>query len=294
MGMNYELDRHIEAAKEAENTAGVNALEAQKAHFNSLRDAGTVQELPLETRLTESTQPATRAESVVTRIELTRSPLDQAVAEYNKSKTHTPEFLTNFQRVLWGQLSEIAGVDVVVPVIAQSEQNRIAESETRGKGVSLIPQGYEGQDKRRLIGAAFKLVGNKYVPDHWSVVDGNSVKNDIVHVGYRLVDMQINAPNLKTDEGMARDLMKKGKPEEGSEGMNESEYLIGALQSKLLTGQYLDQGSTWSRLLSSSDGGQVVRARFHPGGALFVHSYLGPEDRRDGLGARFSSGVKTA
>lgn len=244
-------------------------------------------------RVGELAQAAgTVTDEATPRIEI-KSPLDQAIEEYN-SKPHTPELITAFNIVLWEQLSEIAGVDVVVPVISQSEQARIAESETRGKGVILIPQGYEAQDQRRLIGAAFKLVGNSYVPSHWSVVAGNPVKNDIVHVGYRLVDMQINAPYLKTNEEQAKDLMKKGKLEEGSEGMNESEYLIGALQSKLLTGQYLDQGSTWSRLLSSSHDGQVVRARFGPYGDLDVFSDLGPEYRDGVLGARFSSGVKTA
>src|SRR3989344_1473842 len=48
MGMNYELERHIEAARTSGNTRGVEFLHAQKVAFNAAREAGIVEELPLE------------------------------------------------------------------------------------------------------------------------------------------------------------------------------------------------------------------------------------------------------
>lgn len=221
------------------------------------------------------------------RIEI-KSSLDQAIAEY-KIKPHTPERVTRFQKVLWAQISEITGVDVVVPVVVETRWE-IEKREKKGKGIILIPQGYEGQNQRRLIAAGFKLVGNKYVPEHWSVQDDNQVKNDIIHVGYRFVDMQIDAPYLGTNEEQAKEAAIK----EDAEGMNESEYLLAGLQSKLITGQYLDEGSTWSRLLSSSCDGRVVRADFGSDGDFDFYSGLRPGDHYVNLGARFSSGVKTA
>ena len=82
--------------------------------------------------------------------------------------------------------------------------------------------------------------------------------------------------------------MGKGKPEEGSEGMNLSEYALAGLYSKLLKGKYLDE-PTWSRLLSSSVDGQVVHAHFHSDGNFGGLSHLESESSYDFLGARFSS-----
>lgn len=229
--------------------------------------------------------------AVAPRIEI-KPRLAQAIEDYRVAKTHNPELVTSFNTALWAQIAEITGVNVQVPGCPGTEQ-LIKEMEEKGKGIIFIPEEYAGQAQRYLIGAAFKLIDNSYVPDHWSMQPDNPVKNDRVHVGYRFVDMQIEAPNLRTNEKQARDLMGKGKPEEGSDGMNLSEYSLAGLYSKLLTGRYLDEPS-WSRLLSSSDDGRVVDAYFNPRGYFSVSSDWSPEDRNGNLGARFSSGVNTA
>ncbi len=271
------MERWIEGQQKLGNKAAVAMGENLRREFG---------EVPLEAAVSPS---AKVVESTAPRIEI-KPPLAQAIKEYKK--TRTPELITAFNTVLWDQITQISGVDVSVPAYPGIEQ-QIKEMEARDKGLIFIPEQYAEQAQRPLVAAAFKLLGNEYVPNNWSMQPDNPVKNDIIHVGYRFVDMQIEAPNLRTNEKQARDLMGRGKQEEGSEGMNLSEYALAGLYSKLLTGQYLDEG-TWSRLLSSSDGGRVVRAGFYSHGDFDVDSGLGPEDRDDDLGARFSSGVKTA
>lgn len=50
MGMTYEFERHIEAARTAKNEWAVKALQAHKDLFDSLRETGVIEELPLEVR----------------------------------------------------------------------------------------------------------------------------------------------------------------------------------------------------------------------------------------------------
>ena len=222
------------------------------------------------------------------RIEVVSGPLEQALSEY-RTKPHTAELITSFQKVLWGEISRITGVDVVVPMVAESQQD-IEKREKKGKGIILVPEQFAGQAQRPLITAAFKLVNNGYVSGHWSMGSNNLVKNDILHTGYRWIDMQIDAPHTSTNEKQARNAAKK----ERVDGINHSEYTLAGLQSKLVTGNYLDQDKTWIRELSSSDSGRVVYSRFDSLGDLRVHSGLYPRRRDDRLGARFSSGAKSA
>lgn len=242
-----------------------------------------------EIELPKDEQPIAEAQApAAPRIEVVSAPLDKALSEY-RTKPHTPELITDFQRVLWGEISRVAGVDVVVPVVLESPKE-IEEKERKGKGIILVPDAYAQQAQRPLIAAAFRLVNNGYVPKHWSMQADNSVTNDLIHTGYRWIDMSIDAPHTGTNEQQARNAARK----EGAEGINHSEYVIAGLQSKLVSGKYLDQDRTWIRELGSSSDGRVVRSCFDPSGYLGVVSVLSPRDRGGGLGARFSSGVKSA
>lgn len=75
--------------------------------------------------------------------------------------------------------------------------------------------------------------------------------------------------------------------------MRLSAYILASQASKVLTGHYLDEGSTWSRLLGSHDEGHVVRASFYSDGDLHVVWALDPEFRYPSIGGR-SEGVKKA
>lgn len=216
-------------------------------------------------------------------------PLNRVVADYG-TKPHTPELVNAFQTVLWTTIGGITGVEVVVPAVAES-LDVIAKQERAGKGLIFVPVEYARQAQRPLIAAAFRvLVDNEYVPGHWSMQEDNPVKNDLVHSGFRWVDMAIDAPHTGTNERQARDEAEK----ESSEGINLSEYLLAGLYSKITIDRYLDQVRTWSRLLGSSRGGQVIFVGFYPDGFLRVNSNLDPQDRDDVFGARFSQGVKSA
>lgn len=50
MAMNYEYERHIKAAQDAENAEAESFFRAQQTIFNSFRDAGKIEELLLEVR----------------------------------------------------------------------------------------------------------------------------------------------------------------------------------------------------------------------------------------------------
>lgn len=228
--------------------------------------------------------------SAMPRIEL-RSSLDQALEAY-RTRPHTRELITEFHGALWRQIGAIAGVNIAVPVF--ESQKDIKEQEGRGKGIIFVPEGHAAQNQRlRIVSALSKIVGNEFVPNNWSVQDDNSVTNDVLHTGYRWVDMAINAPHANTSDQSAGDLMKKSKPEEGADGMNLSEYVIAGLQSKLVTGKYLDEVKTWVRLLESRHEDFIVYTKFNPDGRLHVRSSFGPLYLYRGLGVRFSSGMKS-
>ena len=60
MGMNYELERHILAARLTGKEKGADELERIKNEFNTLVDSGLVDELPREIGLSESTTRLSR------------------------------------------------------------------------------------------------------------------------------------------------------------------------------------------------------------------------------------------
>ena len=101
------------------------------------------------------------------------------------------------------------------------------------------------------------------------------------------VEMDIDSPNRDTREDDLDKLFKS----QGREGMRLSTYIWVGQASKVLTGEHFDQGATYSRLLGSSHGDHVVRARFYPLGRLNVYWNLYPQHHAPGLGGR-SEGVK--
>ena len=150
-----------------------------------------------------------------------------------------------------------------------------------------MQEGFVEQEERHKIARAFEVIDNAFFPRHWSAQKDNPIKNDKLHVGYRAVDMQLDAPYLKTDEEV---LLREMERQE-AEGMNLSEYDLANLVSKLTTGHYLDE-KTWSRIPASSGGGRIVCANVGGDGDLYVDSGLLPQYQVGYLGGRFSLGVK--
>ena len=121
----------------------------------------------------------------------------------------------------------------------------------------------------------------------YSVKEDSPIKDKGAKPGWVDVEMDIDAPNRHTKQDDLEKLFKSQK----RNGMRLSTYIWAGQASKVLTDKYFDQGSTYSRLLSSSSDGGVVYAYFYPSGRLDVGWYLSPEDHGTILGGR-SEGVK--
>lgn len=215
------------------------------------------------------------------RIETT-TPLEQVAREYGRKKPHTPAEITAFNQVLVAAIGEAnGGILFSLPILTDKEK-AVKAQESKGRGILAIPEGMTAAH----IAKAYKLIGNEYVPGLWSTREDSRIKQEL-HVGYRALDVQVEAPHLDTTQAA----LEKKMRDEDAHGMNLSEYLYGSLVSKLATGYYLDE-RTLTRLLGSSRGGQVVSAGFNSSGYLIVVSNLGPQNQLDHLGGRLSAEVK--
>lgn len=209
--------------------------------------------------------------------------LRSALADY-ESKSHTPELLTaTFQAIWKDRESRVAHLldkplAPVVPCDRTAEE--IKQLEAEGRRLAYLPPELATQENRHILGSMFpKMQGN-------SVEEGNTVTNEQVRSGWFDYEAAIQAPHLYTNEKKLRKLLAK----QGRLGMNITEYVIAGQDSKLFTGKYLDQDSTYVRLLGSRYDGDVVSAGFGPDG-LVVSWSLGPDRHGPGWGGR-SVGVK--
>lgn len=203
--------------------------------------------------------------------------LQSVVQEYN-TKPHTPELVTNFWQIFLGSSIKGQGLDIPVPVVSCDRTSE--ELETLKKEEKMwVPE--TGLTYSQL-GQIFPRMRNYAVQDDSPIKD--EFEQDTKGVD---VEASIDSPNRNTKK---KDLEKLFKSQ-GRNGMRLSTYILVSQGSKILTGHYLDEGSTWSRLLGSGYGGYVVNARFSGNGCLYVDWYLHPGGRHSGLGSR-SEGVK--
>ena len=100
--------------------------------------------------------------------------------------------------------------------------------------------------------------------------------------GWLRTEKSIDAPNTETDEAKAREIIARNN----RLGQTLNVYGEAGQVSKLLSGQYLDEVSTWVRVLSSRASGRVVYANFNPDGYCYVNWSLKPLDVRGYLGVR--------
>ena len=140
------------------------------------------------------------------------------------------------------------------------------------------------------LSISYPVLGKVYPKmNSYSVKEDSPIKDKEAKSGWVDVEMDIDSPNTDTKEDDLEKLFKY----QGRKGMRLSTYIWTGQASKVLTGEYFDQGSTYSRLLSSSSGGYVVDAYFSPDGRLGVRWYLSPAVHHPLLGGR-SEGVKRA
>ncbi|KKT80744.1 MAG: hypothetical protein UW78_C0026G0002 [Candidatus Azambacteria bacterium GW2011_GWA1_44_9] len=219
----------------------------------------------------------TQAEQVQT------DPLADVVADFQAGRLNTPEAVTASWQKRWQVWGGKIGLNIVVPAFEGSGEGLNQHLLKRDRPIYL-PEELAAQTTRHLLGQIWPEMQN------YSVQKRNDVINEAQHVGWRYTEAVTAAPFLGTTEEALRNMIQRA----GREGLTGNEYIIASQDHKLLTGEYFDQGVTWSRLLLSRNDGRVFSTGFSPGGRLVVHWFLGPDSCYPSVGGRSSEGVKKA
>lgn len=213
-------------------------------------------------------------------VEAARTPLDITVSEY-QTQPHTPELVTQTHQAIWQARGELVGATYEV-IPCPYTQEELADLEANGKRIGYLPAELATRRMRHNLGEMFPKMQSH------SVQEGNSVTNDRDPFGWFDYEANIDAPYLDTKEKQLTDRVTK----DGRKLLSLNQYIVAGQDSKLFTGQYLDEGRTWVRL-GSRHGGRIVYAYFGSDGGLCVHWRLGSDYHSPYLGGR-SSGVKKA
>jgi len=207
--------------------------------------------------------------------------LQQAILEYQKGPLTTELVDTTWQRIwkIWGESINHA---FQVPSCDRTSEE-LVELQKEGKAVLLVPDELYTKEGLVRLGRIFPNMRS------WSVSEETTVINDHDNGGAIAIEMAIDPPHRNTNETQALAILKK----QGLRGQRLATYIIGSQFSKLLTGRYLDEGSTSSRLLGSRRKDSVLSAGFVSSGFLGVGWFLESRDQSEHLGFR-SEGVKKA
>ena len=207
------------------------------------------------------------------------STLAEATKEYKKRPVN-PEKAMVFWQAFWAENGKKVGLSISVPECPFT-QEQLEEMRRKDKGPIYLPEEFSTQRGRHLLGKMFPKMQSH------SVEEGNSVTNEVARSGWRQFDMSLDAPHTDTNEKQLKEAMVS----QGDEEPTLNEYIVAGQASKLLTGRYLDEGATWSRILGSRYDGDVVDAHFLSDGRLLVVSDWSPGHRDPSVGGRFSRGV---
>lgn len=207
--------------------------------------------------------------------------LGRAILEYKEGPL-TPELVDKAWQAIWRTWGESICHAFDVPSCDRTSED-LAELEKEGKAVLLLPDEIYTKEGLILLGRIFPKMQS------WSIRERATVTNEHEKGGSIDIEMNIDSPNRNTNEEQAMDILKK----EGRRGQRFATFIVGSQFSKLLTGCYLDEGATWSRLPGSRRGVEVLDALFRSDGRLRVVSGLSRGSRGPALGFR-SEGVKRA
>ena len=207
--------------------------------------------------------------------------LTQTIEEYKRGSL-TPELVTNYWRAKLQVEGKRIGLDISVPDCDWTEEE-IGKPmvDIRGKEVSsmmvYVPKQLTGKEGLILLDKMYPQTANFSAKNGTPILDGHQT------TGWIKVEATIDAPNGNTRQKELEDFAKK----QGYLGQRLSTYILASQASKDLTGRYLDEANTWSRLLGSRRGGHVFSARFGSG------DYLTSRSRHPSLGGRFEKVKKT-
>lgn len=203
------------------------------------------------------------------------SRLQQAAYEFN-TQPHTPELVTKIFQKIWQARGEIVGATYEVTKCPYT-QEKLEDLEASGKRLGYLPAQLATQQTRHILGEMFPKMQSG------SVQKGNSVTNDENPSDWFDYEAAIDAPYLDTKERQLIDRIKK----DGRQILSLNQYIVAREDSKLFTGQYLDEGGTFVRL-GSRGGGVLVYAYSYRDGCLCVDWYLGADHHSPRLGGRSS------
>lgn len=215
-----------------------------------------------------------------------QDPLALVVAEFRTGRLNTPEAVTSSWRLRWQAWGEKVGLNIIVSDFEGSQAD-LSEHLLRGDRPFYVPSELSVQARRHILGKIWPAMKSYSI-----AAENTSVTNKVDHSGWRYTEASTNAPFLDTKEKNLRD--KINKVEADRESLTATEYIIASQDHKLLTGEYFDQGTTWSRLLGSRSAGWVVSVSFDPDGYLSVDWGRYADDPYPDLGGRSSVGVKKA
>jgi len=202
--------------------------------------------------------------------------LERVTREYKNEPTN-PEYLTQFMSAFWAEAGQRIGKSIVVSEFP-SRSKEIKERAESGQMAIFVP----AEVYRVDLGKMFPKMGS------WAVQEDNSVVDVVNNSGWLWIESSIDAPNRNTTQEQLERKFKK----EGKKGQSLRTYIVGGQVSKLLAGEYFDEGSTWSRLLGSRDEGRVLYSCFGSVGYLGVGSGWGPGDLVEDIGGRSEEVIK--
>ena len=263
------MERLDAAGKHPENQDPTKQFAIQQAK-SFLRDAKVKDPGPKVDRLPSATKPEVQD----------IDPLASVIEAYN-NQPHTPDIVTQTHQAIWQARGELVGATYEVTPCPYT-QEKIAEDEANGIRHGYLPAELATQQTRHKLGEMFPKMQSH------SVKEGNSVTNDENPHGWFDYEAAIDAPYLGTKERQLMDGIKK----DGRKILSLNQYIVAREDSKLFTGQYLDEGGTSVRL-GSRYGGDLVSANSDRDGRLHVYWDLLPGGHDPVLGGR-SSGVKKA
>lgn len=202
----------------------------------------------------------------------------------SRERLTDPDAVTSTFQAIWQVRQEILrqkGIDLEfsLPECPYTKEE-LLKLEEEGRRVGYLPVELSTQKSRHLMAKIWPQM------ESHSVEVENQVTNEIDVFGWFDYEASIDAPYTGTNEAQLKDEFKR----QGRKGLNLNQYIVAGQDSKLFTGEYLDQNNTWVRLLGSRSRGDVVYAGFRGGGRLLVYSDLSPRNHAEDLGGR-SSGV---
>ena len=163
--------------------------------------------------------------------------VDQSVKEY-RSNPHTPELVTKVYQTIWQARGELIGAVYGVEMTpCPYTQEELKDLEQQRKRVGYLPLQLASQENRHILGKIFPKMGS------YSIERNNLVTNDGNPSGWFDYEAGIDAPYLDTDEQQLTERIAEDK----RKLLSLNQYIIASQDSKLLTGQYLDEGRTWTR-----------------------------------------------